>query len=64
MPSPLLERLCPEASIYHYHCKNAVKNVLGKIEWPRVDKGFINWTIQFRAVKQLGDHNSMRLETY
>src|ERR1700677_1296147 len=44
----------PKNRIHHCHCKNAVKNTAGKIEWSPVDKGFIDWSAQFGALKQLG----------
>jgi sugar phosphate isomerase/epimerase len=42
----------PKNRIHHCHCKNAVKNAEGKIEWSPVGKGIIDWTAQFRALKQ------------
>jgi sugar phosphate isomerase/epimerase len=44
--------------------KNAVKNAEGKIEWSPVGKGFIDWTAQFRALKQLGYREAVSLETH
>jgi sugar phosphate isomerase/epimerase len=38
--------------------------VEGKIEWSPVDKGFIDWTAQFRALRQLGYHEAVDLETH
>ena len=54
----------PKNRIHHCHCKNAVKNAEGKIEWSPVDKGIIDWTAQFRALKQLGYHDAVSLETH
>lgn len=54
----------PKNRIHHCHCKNAVKNETGKIEWSPVDKGFIDWTAQFRALKQIGYREAVSLETH
>jgi sugar phosphate isomerase/epimerase len=54
----------PKNRIHHCHCKNAVKNDAGKIEWSPVDKGFIDWAGQFRALKQLGYTDAVSLETH
>jgi sugar phosphate isomerase/epimerase len=54
----------PKNRIHHCHCKNAIKNATGKIEWAPVDKGFINWTAQFRALKQIGYREAVSLETH
>ena len=56
--------LLPKDRIHHCHCKNAVKNAEGKIEWSPVDKGFINWAAQFRALKQIGYREGVSLETH
>ena len=50
--------------IHHCHCKNAVKDATGKIEWSPVDKGFIDWAAQFRALKQSGFRDAVSLETH
>jgi sugar phosphate isomerase/epimerase len=54
----------PKNRIHHCHCKNAVKSAEGKIEWSPVDKGFIDWTEQFRALKQIGFRDAVSLETH
>ena len=54
----------PKNRIHHCHCKNAVKNAAGKVEWAPVDKGFIDWTAQFRALKRAGFHDAVSLETH
>ena len=54
----------PKDRIHHCHCKNAVKNAEGKVEWSPVDKGFIDWAVQFRALKQAGFHDAVSLETH
>ncbi len=54
----------PKDRIHHCHCKNAVKNDAGKIVWSPVAKGYIDWTAQFRALKQLGYMDAVSLETH
>ena len=54
----------PKNRIHHCHCKNAVKDATGKIVWSPVDKGYIDWTAQFRALKQAGYHDAVSLETH
>jgi sugar phosphate isomerase/epimerase len=54
----------PKDRIHHCHCKNAVKGAGGKIEWSPVGKGFIDWTAQFRALKQIGYRDAVSLETH
>jgi sugar phosphate isomerase/epimerase len=54
----------PKNRIHHCHVKNAVKNAEGKIEWSPVDKGFIDWTAQFNALKRLGYREAVSLETH
>jgi sugar phosphate isomerase/epimerase len=54
----------PKNRIYHCHCKNAVKNAAGKIEWAPVDKGFVNWASQFAALDHAGYRDSISLETH
>jgi len=54
----------PKHRIHHCHCKNAVKNAAGKIEWSPVSKGFIDWAAQFRALKQSGFRDAVSLETH
>jgi len=56
--------LLPKDRIHHCHCKNAVKNADGKIEWSPVDKGFIDWTAQFQALKKAGYREAVILETH
>lgn len=56
--------LLPKNRIHHCHCKNAVKGDTGKIEWAPVDKGYIDWAAQFRALKQAGYHDAVSLETH
>jgi sugar phosphate isomerase/epimerase len=54
----------PKDRIHHCHCKNAVKDAAGKIVWSPVDKGYIDWTAQFRALKAAGYHDAVSLETH
>src|SRR5277367_1138658 len=61
---PTAWEMLPKDRIHHCHCKNAVKNAAGKIEWSPVDKGFIDWAAQFRALKQLGYRDAVSLETH
>lgn len=56
--------LLPKDRIHHCHCKNAVKGAGGKIEWAPVDRGYIDWAGQFRALKQMGYHDAVSLETH
>jgi sugar phosphate isomerase/epimerase len=54
----------PKNRIHHCHCKNAVTDASGKIVWSPVDKGYIDWTAQFRALKQAGYRDAVSLETH
>lgn len=54
----------PKNRIYHCHVKNAVKNADGKIDWSPVSKGYVDWTAQFRALKDAGYHGAVSLETH
>src|SRR3984885_4067161 len=54
----------PKNRIHHCHCKNAVKDAAGKIVWAPVDKGYIDWTAQYRALKAAGYHDAVCLETH
>ncbi|WP_263367820.1 sugar phosphate isomerase/epimerase family protein [Edaphobacter bradus] len=56
--------LLPKHRIYHCHVKNAIKNPDGKIGWSPVDKGYIDWTAQFRALKSVGYRGAVSLETH
>lgn len=61
---PVAWETLPKDRIHHCHCKNAVKSAAGKVEWAPVAKGFIDWTAQFRALKQAGYHDAVSLETH
>ncbi len=54
----------PKDRIHHCHVKNAVRNTAGKIEWAPVDKGFVDWSAQFKALKQAGFRDAVSLETH
>ena len=54
----------PKNRIHHCHCKNAVKSEVGKIQWAPVAKGYIDWTAQFRALKEAGYTDAVSLETH
>jgi sugar phosphate isomerase/epimerase len=54
----------PKDRIHHCHCKNAVKSDTNKIEWSPVDKGLIDWTAQFRALKRIAYSDAISLETH
>jgi sugar phosphate isomerase/epimerase len=56
--------LLPKNRIGHIHCKDAVKNSDGKWGWAPVGKGVINWTAQFKALKKMGYHSGISLETH
>jgi sugar phosphate isomerase/epimerase len=54
----------PKNRIRHCHSKNAVKDSSGKIVWSPVDKGYVDWVAQFRALKQMGYRDAVSLETH
>lgn len=56
--------LLPKQRIQHCHVKNAIKDSDGKIVWSPVDKGFIDWAAQFRALKKAGYRQAVSLETH
>jgi sugar phosphate isomerase/epimerase len=56
--------LLPKDRIHHCHCKNTVRNAAGKMAWSPVDIGLIDWPAQFRALKSIGYHNAVSLETH
>jgi sugar phosphate isomerase/epimerase len=41
-----------------------VKDDAGKIQWSPVDKGFIDWTAQFKALHKAGFRDAVSLETH
>ena len=54
----------PKSRIHHCHCKNAIKDATGKVVWSPVDKGYIDWAAQCRALKQVGYRDAVSLETH
>lgn len=56
--------LLPKDRIRHCHCKNAMKNDKDKIVWAPMDKGYIDWTAQFAALKKMGYRGAVSLETH
>lgn len=54
----------PKDRIHHCHVKNAVKDASGKIVWSPVDKGYVDWAEQFRALKAAGYSDAVSLETH
>ena len=54
----------PKHRIHHCHVKNAVKNAAGKTEWSPVGTGYIDWSAQFKALKQTGYRDAVSLETH
>jgi sugar phosphate isomerase/epimerase len=54
----------PKDRIHHCHVKNAVKDATGKVVWSPVDVGFIDWVAQFKALKGIGYHDAVNLETH
>lgn len=61
---PVAWEMIPKNRIFHCHVKNTVKASDGKLEWSPVDKGFIDWTAQFRALKSAGYRGAVSLETH
>lgn len=56
--------MLPKERIHHCHVKNVVRNEAGKLVWSPVDKGFIDWAAQFRALKAAGYRQAVSLETH
>ena len=56
--------MLPKDRILHCHCKNTVVDNAGKPAWSPVDIGLIDWAAQFRALKAIGYHNAVSLETH
>jgi sugar phosphate isomerase/epimerase len=61
---PVAWAALPKNRIHHCHVKNAKKNDAGKIEWAPVGTGYIDWTAQFRALRQIGYKEAVSLETH
>jgi len=54
----------PKDRIHHCHVKNAIKDASGKVVWSPVDKGYIDWAAQFRALEKIGYSDAVNLETH
>jgi sugar phosphate isomerase/epimerase len=61
---PTAWEMLPKKRIHHCHVKNAEKNDTGKVVWAPVGRGVIDWTGQFRALKNAGFHAAVSLETH
>ncbi|HEX3571288.1 MAG TPA: sugar phosphate isomerase/epimerase family protein [Acidobacteriaceae bacterium] len=61
---PVGFNMLPKDRIHHCHVKNVVSNAAGKREWAPVDKGYIDWAAQFRALKAAGYRQAVSLETH
>ena len=54
----------PKDRIHHCHVKNAVKDAAGKVVWAPVGTGYIDWTAQFKALRDSGYSDAVNLETH
>lgn len=55
----------PKDRIGHVHCKDAVPKPSGSgYQWAAMGKGTIDWVGQFRALKSIGYHYAVSLETH
>jgi len=54
----------PKDRIGHVHCKDVVLTADQKSEWVPMGKGIIDWTGQFRALKNDGYRGALSLETH
>ncbi len=61
---PAAWQLLPKHRIRHCHVKNAVQAADGKIAWSPVGTGLIDWTAQFKALKNSGYRDAVSLETH
>lgn len=61
---PVAWDLLPKQRIGHCHCKNAVKDNSGKVQWAPVGTGFIDWPAQFKALSGAGYRQAVSLETH
>lgn len=64
VPFPNGWDLLQKNRIGHCHCKDTVMKAGGGYEWAPVGKGVINWVGQFKALKQMGYHHTVSLETH
>jgi len=63
IPYPDGYRLLPKERIGHCHCKDAIKKGK-KYDWAPMGGGFIDWSGQFKALKNDGYHFAVSLETH
>jgi sugar phosphate isomerase/epimerase len=61
---PVGWQMLPKDRIHHCHVKNTIRSAEGKLEWAPVDKGFVDWTAQFAALKAAGYRGAVSLETH
>lgn len=54
----------PKERITHCHVKDAVRKGEDGFAWEAVGSGIIDWTAQFKALKQIGYHEGVSLETH
>jgi sugar phosphate isomerase/epimerase len=54
----------PKDRIHHCHVKNCTQDASGKLVWAPVDVGYIDWTAQFKAMKDIGYSDAVNLETH
>jgi sugar phosphate isomerase/epimerase len=54
----------PKDRIHHCHVKNAIKDSAGETQWSPVEKGYVDWTAQFRALAKIGYSDAVNLETH
>ena len=54
----------PKERIAHCHVKDAVRTGADGFAWEAVGKGVIDWTAQFRALRRMGYHQGVSLETH
>jgi len=65
VPYPAGYDRLPKKRIGHVHCKNAERKPDGTgIEWASMGHGIIDWTAQFRSLKQDGFRGAVSLETH
>jgi L-ribulose-5-phosphate 3-epimerase len=63
-PFPTGYDLLPKKRIGHCHCKDTILKPGGGYEWAPVGKGVIDWVGQFKALKKIGYHDAVVLETH
>jgi L-ribulose-5-phosphate 3-epimerase len=63
-PYPNAFDLLPKHRIGHCHAKDVIRKPGGKYEWAPVGGGVVDWTGQLRALKNIGYHYAVSLETH